>query len=125
MSWGRTNRSALIRLFHAAPKVVTRALDANYAVPDPSADPYLAFATMLAAGLDGIEKRLPPPPPAEENLYQVDGMRAGLETLPSDLGQALEALKQDDVIQGALGSHVYERYVEAEKAKNGMNIGST
>ena len=69
---------------------------------------------MLAAGLDGIERRLPPPPPAEENLYHVDGLRAGLDMLPADLGQAIDALRQDEVIQAALGQHVYERYIEAK-----------
>lgn len=113
ISWGRTNRSALIRIPRST-KGRYKSTRCELRCADPSANPYLAFATMLAAGLDGIEKRLAPPPPAEENLYQVDGLRAGLETLPSDLGQALEALKQDDVIQAALGSHVYERYVEAK-----------
>lgn len=113
ISWGRTNRSALIRI----PRITTgryRSTRCELRCPDPSANPYLAFAAMLAAGLDGIERRLAPPPPAEENLYQVDGLRAGLETLPSDLGQAIEELKHDEVIQAALGQHVYERYVEAK-----------
>ena len=69
---------------------------------------------MLAAGLDGIENKLQPPLPAEEDLYHVDGMRAGLEMLPGDLGDAIEALQGDEVIQDALGQHVYERYVEAK-----------
>ncbi len=69
---------------------------------------------MLATGLDGIEKRMAPPPPAEEDLYHVDGMRAGLNTLPPDLGGALEALRQDAVVRSALGQHIYERYIEAK-----------
>ena len=52
--------------------------------------------------------------PAEEDLYHVDSVRAGLDMLPGDLGQAIEALKQDEIIQDALGEHVYERYVEAK-----------
>lgn len=113
ISWGRTNRSALIRI----PRISQgrhRSTRAELRCPDPSANPYLTFAVMLAAGLDGIEKRLTPPTPAEEDLYHVDGMRAGLDTLPGDLGSALEELKKDDVIQAALGQHVYERYVEAK-----------
>lgn len=69
---------------------------------------------MLAAGIDGIERRLAPPAPAEENLYHVDGTHAGFDTLPGDLGQAIEALQQDEVIQSTLGQHVYERYIEAK-----------
>lgn len=113
ISWGRTNRSALIRI----PRISAgrhRSTRVELRCPDPSANPYLAFAVMLAAGLDGIEKKMPPPTPAEEDLYHVDGMRAGLDTLPGDLGQAIEALKQDEVVQAALGQHVYERYVEAK-----------
>ena len=69
---------------------------------------------MLAAGLDGIEKRMTPPAPAEEDLYHVDGARSGMETLPGDLGEALDALRADEVIQQALGQHVSERYLEAK-----------
>lgn len=113
ISWGRTNRSALIRV----PRITAgryRSTRCELRCPDPSCNPYLAFAVMLAAGLDGIEKRLQPPAPAEEDLYHVDGVRAGLETLPGDLGQAIEELEKDEVIQDALGQHVYERYVEAK-----------
>ncbi len=113
ISWGRTNRSALIRI----PRISQgryKSTRCELRCPDPSANPYLAFAAMLAAGLDGIQKHLAPPNPAEENLYHVDGMRAGLDTLPGDLGQAIEALQQDEVIQSALGQHVYERYIEAK-----------
>ncbi len=113
LSWGRTNRSALIRI----PRISggrARSSRCELRCPDPSANPYLAFAVMLAAGLDGIERKLTPPNPSEEDLYQVDGLRSGLETLPADLGAAIVALTRDVVIQNALGQHVYERYVEAK-----------
>ncbi len=113
LSWGRTNRSALIRI----PRISAgryKSTRCELRCPDPTANPYLAFAVMLAAGLDGIEQQLEPPLPAEEDLYHLDGMRAGLETLPGDLGDAIEELKQDEIIQDALGQHVYERYVEAK-----------
>ncbi len=113
ISWGRTNRSALIRI----PRITKgryKSTRVELRCPDPSANPYLAFAVMLAAGLDGIEKRMAPPQPAEEDLYQVDGMRTGLGVLPGDLGYAIDELKKDEVIQRALGQHIYERYVEAK-----------
>ncbi|MEZ4860495.1 MAG: type I glutamate--ammonia ligase [Caldilineaceae bacterium] len=113
ISWGRTNRSALIRI----PRITRgryKSTRCELRCPDPSANPYLAFAVMLAAGLDGVQKRLAPPRPAEEDLYHVDGIRAGLETLPGDLGEAIEELKNDEVVQSAMGQHVYERYVEAK-----------
>ncbi len=113
ISWGRTNRSALLRI----PRISAgrhRSTRVELRCPDPSANPYLTFAVMLATGLDGIEKKRMPPAPAEEDLYHVDGLRAGLETLPGDLGEAIEELKSDEVVQAALGQHVYERYVEAK-----------
>ncbi|MCB0185408.1 MAG: type I glutamate--ammonia ligase, partial [Caldilineaceae bacterium] len=81
ISWGRTNRSALIRI----PRISsgrTKSTRCELRCPDPSANPYLATAVMLAAGLDGVQKRMTPPPAAEEDLYHVDGIRAGLNTLP-------------------------------------------
>ena len=94
ISWGRTNRSALIRIprITTGPHIAARA--ASCAARTPAANPYLAFAVMLAAGLDGIEKQTGSRrTPAEEDLYHVDGTRAGLETLPGDLGDAIEALE--------------------------------
>jgi len=113
LSWGRTNRSALIRIPRTS-KGRYQSTRCELRCPDPSANPYLALAVMLAAGLAGIEQRLEPPPPMEEDLYQFDGLRSGLDTLPGDLGDALEALVQDEVMQKALGQHVYERYIEAK-----------
>ncbi len=116
LSWARTNRAALIRVPRVNPDrpSSTRIELRN---PDPSANPYLAFAAMLVAGLDGIRQRLEPPDPAEENLYQIDMDRWSPQPMPSSLGEALEALQQDEVIQTALGNHLCERYVEAKMAE--------
>ena len=114
LSWGRTNRSALIRI----PRTLAnrhQSARCELRCPDPSANPYLAFSVMLAAGLAGIENKLTLPPPAEEDLFQVDGARAGLEMLPADLGAALDELSKDTVIQTAIGQHVYERFMEAKQ----------
>lgn len=113
ISWGRTNRSALVRIPRINPNR-PQSTRCELRCPDPSANPYLAFAVMLAAGLDGIKHKLDPPMPAEEDLYQMNADRSGLETLPGNLGEALDALRQDEVIQEALGQHVFERYVEAK-----------
>ncbi len=116
LSWARTHRAALIRVPRVNPDrpSSTRIELRN---PDPSANPYLAFAAMLVAGLDGIRQRLEPPDPAEENLYQIDMDRWSPQPMPSSLGEALEALQQDEVIQTALGNHLCERYVEAKMAE--------
>jgi glutamine synthetase len=113
ISWGRINRSALIRVPRAsAPESVRLELRC----PDPSCNPYLAFAVMLAAGLDGIRRQLPAPDATEEDLYSPEMRRkAGLEMLPDSLRQALNALEADPVVCSALGGHIAERFVVAKR----------
>ena len=116
VTWARTNRSALIRV----PRVsAERASSTRIELrcPDPAANPYLAFAVMLTAGLDGIQRKLKPPEPAEENLYHVDVARRSLPAMPRSLGEALEELKHDEAIQVALGAHLFERYIEAKTSE--------
>jgi glutamine synthetase len=116
ISWARVNRSALIRV----PQITRANLKSTrieLRFPDPSANPYLAFAVMLAAGLDGIKRKLELPPPVEENLYHFTEERRrerGIEMLPGSLVEALQALQEDEVIQSGLGEHVYERFLEAK-----------
>lgn len=117
VSWARVNRSALIRvpqITAAKPKSARIELRC----PDPSANPYLAFAVMLKAGLDGIKREIPLPPPIEENLYHFSEERrreSGISMLPGSLMEALDELQRDQVIQEALGEHVYERFMEAKR----------
>ncbi len=113
LSWGRTNRSALVRVprISASRPQATRV---ELRCPDPSCNPYLAFAVMLKAGLDGISRKLPLSAAAEEDLYHVDPRSRQLETLPGSLGEALAELQRDEVICAALGPHVLERFVEAK-----------
>jgi glutamine synthetase len=114
ISWARINRSALIRVPRISQIEATRL---ELRCPDPSCNPYLAFAAMLAAGLDGIEKGMTPPDALEENLYELDDTRRKdrqVATLPGSLKEALECLAEDKVVQDALGPHVYERFVDAK-----------
>ena len=116
ISWARVNRSALIRV----PQVTrgkTQATRLELRCPDPSCNPYLAFAVMLKAGLDGIKRQLPLPAPVEENLYHFDAAelkRHNVRMLPGSLGEALDELEHDEVVQEALGEHVYSRFVAAK-----------
>ncbi len=112
LSWARINRSALVRV----PKVsLPEATRIELRCPDPSCNPYLAFAAMLAAGLDGVRNRLPVPEPMEEDLYHLDEVRRQrMVTLPGSLKEALDELEKDDVIREALGPHVYDRFYEAK-----------
>jgi glutamine synthetase len=117
VSWARINRSALIRIPAIKPgryqstRIELRSVD-------PACNPYLAFAAMLAAGLDGIERRLPLPPPVEEELFPMEAAELearGIQRLPATLGEALEALEADEVIQEALGPLAAERFLEAKR----------
>jgi glutamine synthetase len=113
ISWGRINRSALIRVPRAHEPESTRL---ELRCPDPSCNPYLAFAVMLAAGLDGIRRELPVPDASEENLYLVDNLgNSALITLPASLEEALEELEKDQVMREALGPHVCERFISAKR----------
>ncbi|MFP3895719.1 MAG: type I glutamate--ammonia ligase [Anaerolineales bacterium] len=115
ISWARINRSALIRVPRTSDIESTRL---ELRCPDPSCNPYLAFAAMLAAGLDGIERELTPPEALEENLYEMDEQRRmerHVDTLPGSLKEALECLEEDKVIQEALGAHIYEQFRDAKR----------
>jgi glutamine synthetase len=115
ISWARTNRGALIRVPHVGRSEATRV---ELRSPDPSCNPYLAFAVMLRCGLDGIERRLPLPPPVEESLYGFDEVeleRRNVGVLPDSLKEALDALEGDDVVLDALGDHLAERFIEAKR----------
>jgi glutamine synthetase len=108
------NRSALIRIPRVRP-LQPQSTRVELRCPDPSANPYLAFAVMLHAGLDGIAQGMTPPAPAEQDLYHVDEtQRRALQTMPGSLGEAVEALKADPLMRTALGDHIFERYVEAK-----------
>ncbi|MDP9364887.1 MAG: type I glutamate--ammonia ligase [Chloroflexota bacterium] len=119
VAWARTNRSALIRV-PAIRGGHTAATRIELRCPDPSCNPYLAFAAMLAAGIDGIENQLPLPEPVEENLYHFtdeDLKRRNVPTLPATLGEAVAEMEKDPVIRQALGDHVFERLTEAQTAE--------
>jgi glutamine synthetase len=114
VTWAAMNRSALVRV----PKWFRQRKESariELRCPDPSCNPYLAFAVMLQAGMDGIKNDLMPPEPVEENIYQLDGeslIQRKIDVLPTSLWEALAALQKDKVIHGTLGEHLFERYVD-------------
>ncbi len=117
--WGQTNRSALIRIPRYSPGK-EQATRCELRCPDPSCNPYLAFAVMLKAGLDGIKNNMEPPSPVEEDVYKFDDSMLEdrkIGKLPASLGQAVLKLKKDDVIKSVLGEHTYEIYIAAKKAE--------
>jgi glutamine synthetase len=117
VAWSDTNRSALVRKPAARVPAASRI---ELRSPDPSCNPYLALAAMLHAGLDGIERGLEAPAPVRENIYEfgeAEREEYGIDTLPANLGEAVEALEEDELVQEALGPHVAEKFVEAKRAE--------
>ncbi len=117
--WAQINRSALIRIprFSEGREQSTRV---ELRFPDPSCNPYLAFATMLRAGLDGIEQGLAAPEPVNEDVYHFtaeDLAARGIGTLPGTLGEALDELDGDDLLKDALGEHITKAYLRARRAE--------
>ena len=117
VAWSDRNRSALIRKPAARVPAASR-IEARF--PDPSCNPYLAFAALIHAGLDGIEQGMECDEPVRENIYEFDEAKReeyGIDTLPTNLGESLDALEADEVIQDALGEHVTEKFLEAKRAE--------
>ena len=109
-AWSSSNRSALIRI----PNPRGEGTRVELRSPDPSCNPYLAFAVCLAAGLDGIRHQLTPPEEITENIYQMSSADLAahrLKSLPGTLDAAIYALQKDSVVTGALGEHVTAQYV--------------
>jgi glutamine synthetase len=120
ITWGRTNRSALIRVPMISPGKSIEGTRAEVRCPDPSSNTYLAFAAMIAAGLDGVEKGLTLSEPVEESLFEMTAERVsekGIRELPGTLGEAIDELERDSVICEALGDHVLSHYVAAKRAE--------
>ncbi len=116
ITWAAMNRSALLRV----PKwfrTKSEAARIELRCPDPACNPYLAFAVMLKAGLDGIKNNLAPPEPVEENIYTLDDesrVKKNIAVLPTSLWEALDELKKDKLMEEVLGEHLFERYIDVK-----------
>ncbi len=117
LSWARRNRSDLIRVPEYRPGR-EKATRIEFRSPDPACNPYLAFSVMLAAGLEGIEKGLEPPPPVEENVYEMtaeEKNKRGIGTLPASLLEAILLTEKSQLVRQALGEHVFEAFIQNKK----------
>jgi glutamine synthetase len=117
VAWSRRNRSALIRipLYKPGDEQATRA---EIRCPDPACNPYLTFAALLHAGLEGIEQGYELPDPMETNLYHLTAEQRrerGIVALPETLGEAIDELSSSDLMRKALGPHIFDRYVELKR----------
>ncbi len=116
IAWSAKNRSPLIRI----PAQIGKTQRIELRSPDSAANPYLALAVCLAAGLDGIEHQIDPPESADGNIYAMtEEQRAaqGIECLPGSLIEAIHGLEEDALICEALGSHICRNYIQAKKAE--------
>ncbi|MEM8932179.1 MAG: type I glutamate--ammonia ligase [Acidobacteriota bacterium] len=114
IAWSEKNRSPLVRV-PAKRGMSTRC---EVRMPDPSCNPYLAFAVMLAAGLDGIERELDAGAPVNKNIFsmsQREKRRLKIASLPGNLSDALDKLEKDKVIQAALGEHITSHFLAAKR----------
>ncbi|HID74034.1 MAG TPA: glutamine synthetase [Thermoplasmata archaeon] len=117
ISWGRRNRSALVRVPMYQPGK-ERALRAEYRSPDPACNPYLAFSVMLAAGLSGIDGGYDLPDPQEDDIHHLspsDREARGIGTLPSTLAEALDLMEGSDLVRRTLGDHIFERFIRSRR----------
>jgi glutamine synthetase len=117
VSWARRNRSAMVRvpMYKPGKEVATRI---EFRSPDPACNPYLAFAVMLAAGMRGIEENYSLPEPIEEDIYEMDETareKAGIDSLPGNLFEAIKEVEKSDLVRETLGDHIFSKFVENKK----------
>jgi len=117
VAWSRRNRSALVRvpLYHPGKEQATRM---ELRCPDPACNPYLTFAVLLQAGLEGVEHGYELPEPMEKNLYHLapdERRRLGIEQLPATLGEAIELTAESELVLRTLGEHMFNRFVEIKR----------
>lgn len=113
IAWSPKNRSPLIRI----PAKRGQSTRIELRNPDPTCNPYLAIAVMLKAGLDGIKNKIDPPPPVDQNIYELTPAQRkelGIGSLPGSLEEALAELQKDPVTMDALGSHIAQRFIHAK-----------
>jgi glutamine synthetase len=114
ISYGLKNRSTLVRI----PASRGNGTRVEFRCPDPSCNPYLAFAAMLEAGMDGINNKMDPGAATEIDVFKLDadGLASkGIDTLPSSLWEAYHALEKDEVVKASLGDHVYNQFMDIKK----------
>jgi glutamine synthetase len=115
-AYGLKNRSALIRV----PAARGKGTRIEYRAPDPACNPYLAFAAMLYAGMDGLKNKIDPGKPTEINIYKLteeEREKLGINVLPSSLWEAYHALEKDEIIMGALGEHISKAFLKSKYAE--------
>jgi glutamine synthetase len=117
VSWARRNRSALVRIPMYKPGK-EKATRIEYRSPDPSCNPYLAFAVMLGAGMDGIDRKIEMPDPIEEDIFEMNPAERrahGITDLPGNLYSAILEAEKSDLVRDVLGDHIFNKFIENKK----------
>ncbi|OGI01605.1 MAG: type I glutamate--ammonia ligase [Candidatus Melainabacteria bacterium GWF2_37_15] len=116
LAWSAANRSALLRI----PAKRGPATRVELRSPDPSCNPYLAFAAILTAALDGIKEQVEPPLPTEQNIYQLsdkERKKLKIESLPGSLLEAIDCMEKSPIAREALGDHIYNEFLAAKRTE--------
>jgi glutamine synthetase len=116
VAWSHHNRSPMIRV----PARRGKGTRLELRMPDPSANPYLALAVQLGAGLDGLRRKAEPPDPIDKNIWALsvrERRRYRIQELPRDLGEAITLLKRSQFVRETLGDHVFQYFVAAKEAE--------
>ncbi len=116
LTWGQRNRSALVRVPMYKPGKA-RATRAEFRCPDPACNPYLAFSVMLAAGLKGIRDDYELEEPVEKDIFQMtaeERAEHGIRSLPGNLAEAIAETERSELVRGALGDHIFEKFVASK-----------
>jgi glutamine synthetase len=117
VSWARRNRSAMVRvpMYKPGKEAATRT---EFRSPDPACNPYLAFAVMLGAGMEGIEKKYELPDPIEEDIFEMNPEERkahGITDLPGNLYAAILEAEKSELVRKVLGDHVFNKFIENKK----------
>jgi glutamine synthetase len=117
VAWAQRNRSTMVRvpMYKPGKEQATRI---EFRSPDPACNPYLAFATMLAAGLKGVEDNYQLPDPVEEDIYEMDEearAREGITSLPGSLFEAIQEMAESELMRETLGDHIFNKVLENKK----------
>ena len=119
VSWANRNRSAMVRvpMYKPGKETATRM---EFRAPDPSCNPYLAFAVMLGAGMEGIEKKYALPDPIEEDIFEMspeERTEKGITELPGNLYAAIKETENSALVKKILGDHIFSKFIENKKVE--------
>jgi glutamine synthetase len=117
ITWARRNRSTMVRvpMYKPGKEAATRI---EFRAPDPACNPYLAFAVMLHAGLEGVERGYPLPEPVERDVFAMSPAEREslkIEELPGSLNEAIAEMEKSDLVRQALGDHIFEKFIENKR----------